>query len=470
MTEVRAFITKLETLAHRDSLAHNSAPPAGGEGAVDNQVRQFFDSLPPLLATISTFGSLLAAGRPVDETAFLAATAEIRSKAETLEFVRISDIAEHTARERDFAAFRRLELRLYEEFSRVAQAIPSGLQGSKFVPAAVMQNWCADHAFDTLIELGQALDEIRKHGGSASHCDGVIELLRLIYHACRHYGMETAAHLSMSLIDLFARARDDETPPDPMLLRIARSFSADLELLVDTVGSGGTPDMALIERLFEEAATVAFSASGTLSSTVIESRLGLPKSFRKVLTPESLKAAVAAMNQGQRFYIVRAALNNDEQAAAKFLEWISTGAASVISNVTVFDGVGTLFDFLLATSLSESQLSEIVGHARPDWRRAQARDGAEQRPAFPDPRARLGAMPKRGERSRGTRRHQPGPRCTRHAGRHRRDRYRAGHDLPDAGRYRFRGCSTDCRGRGGKSRRGLEQGPDCRSDRPGRFC
>ncbi len=249
---------------------------------------------------------------------------------------------------------------MYEELTRIGQAMPSRVQGSKFVPAAVLQNWCADQAFDTLIELGQALEEMRKHPAAGVGCDGVIELLRLICYACRYYGMETAAHLSMSLIDLFARARDDGTPPDPILLSIARTFSADLELLFDTVGNGGTPDMAMIEKLFEEAANAAFTASGGISSTVIESRLGLPKSFRKVLTPESLKAAVAAMNRGERFYIVRAALNSDEQAAAKFLEWINTGAASVISNVTVFDGAGTLFDFLLATPLNESQLAESL--------------------------------------------------------------------------------------------------------------
>ena len=85
--------------------------------------------------------------------------------------------------------------------------------------------------------------------------------------------------------------------------------------------------MAEIEKLFEEAANVTFTASGTPACSVIETRLGLPKSFRKVLTPESLKTAMAALEQGQRFYIVRAALNRDEQVASRFLGWVNSGAA-----------------------------------------------------------------------------------------------------------------------------------------------
>ncbi len=357
--EAQSFVAKVEA----QSLLDGAGMPSAGfmvDGAAGDPVCKFFESLPPLLSSVSRFGSLLVSGNPVDAAGFLAAIGEIGSLAASLELVRIADIAERMAKERQFTPFRRLELRLYEELVSVEQAMPSQLQGSGFVPAAVLQNWSADQAFDTLVDLGCTIEEMRKHVSTAAQCEDVTELLRLIYYACRHYAIETAAHLSMSLIDLFARAREDGVPPDPMLLRIASSFIRDLELLFDTVGSGGTPDVAAIEQLFEEAANVTFTASGTARSSVIETRLGLPKSFRKVLTPESLKAAVAALDRGKRFYIVRAALNRDEQAAAKFLDWINAGAATVISNVTVFDGADTLFDFLLATSLSENELSESL--------------------------------------------------------------------------------------------------------------
>ncbi len=362
--EAESFFAKVAAQTILDTEASVHACVAG-DVAADSPVCKFFESLPPLLSSVSSFGSLLISGNPVDEAGFLIAIAGIGSMATSLEFVRIADIAEQMAKERQFAAFRRLELRLYEELVSVEVELRPHLPEMDFKPAAVLENWCADQAYDTLIDLGHTLERMRKHGGTPEQCEDTADLLRLIYYACRHYDLETAAHLSMSLIDLFARARDDGTCPDPMLLRIASSFIADLELLFDTVGTGGTPDMAEIEKLFEEAANVTFTASGTPSSSVIETRLGLPKSFRKVLTPESLKTAMAALEQGQRFYIVRAALNDDEQAAAGFLGWVNSGAATVVSNVTVFDGASTLFDFLLATSLGENRLAEALAALDP---------------------------------------------------------------------------------------------------------
>ena len=363
--EAQSFVDKVEAQAVLDAGGSSFAGAAGDE-ASGSRVVKFFESLPPLLASVSSFGSLLANGTPLDAAGLLAAVSGIASMATSLEFVRIADIAEQMAKERQFAAFRRLELRLYEELVSVEQAMRPHLGEMDFDPSAVLQNWCADQAYDTLIELDNTLEEMHKHGGNPGHCEDTAGFLRLIYYACRHYSLETAAHLSMSLIDLYARARDEGTPPDPLLLRITGSFLSDLEMLFDTVGSGGTPDMAEIEKLFEEAANVTFTASGTPACSVIETRLGLPKSFRKVLTPESLKTATAALEQGQQFYIVRAALNRDEQVASRFLGWVNSGAATVISNVTVFDNTNTLFDFLLATPLSESELAEALAALDPD--------------------------------------------------------------------------------------------------------
>jgi two-component system chemotaxis sensor kinase CheA len=363
--EAKSFVDKVEAQAVLDA-GESSFANATRDEASGSRIVKFFESLPPLLASVSSFGSLLANGIPLDAAGLLAAVSGIASMATSLEFVRIADIAEQMAKERQFAAFRRLELRLYEELVSVEQAMRPNLGEMDFDPAAVLQNWCADQAYDTLIELDNTLEEMHKHGGNPGHCEDTAGFLRLIYYACRHYSLETAAHLSMSLIDLYARARDEGTPPDPLLLRITGSFLSDLEMLFDTVGSGGTPDMAEIEKLFEQAANVTFAASGTPSCSVIETRLGLPKSFRKVLTPESLKTATAALEQGQRFYIVRAALNRDEQVASRFLGWVNSGAATVISNVTVFDKINTLFDFLLATPLSESELAESLAALDPD--------------------------------------------------------------------------------------------------------
>ena len=72
------------------------------------------------------------------------------------------------------------------------------------------------------------------------------------------------------------------------------------------------------------------------------------------------------MAEGRRFYIVRADINRNEVVASRFLEWIGTGIATAISNVTVFAGDVTLFDFLLATPLDETQLAEAMAVLDPE--------------------------------------------------------------------------------------------------------
>ena len=152
--------------------------------------------------------------------------------------------------ERQFAAFRRLELRLYEELVSVEQAMRHNLEEMNFDPAAVLQNWCADQAL--------------RHSHRTRQYAGGDAQARRQSRALRRYGWVFAPDLSR-LPPLFAgdgsppldvadrpvrRARDEGTPPDPLLLRITGSFLSDLEMLFDTVGSGGTPDMAEIEKLF----------------------------------------------------------------------------------------------------------------------------------------------------------------------------------------------------------------------------
>jgi two-component system chemotaxis sensor kinase CheA len=169
-----------------------------------------------------------------------------------------------------------------------------------------------------------------------------------------------AAQLSMSLLDLFARSADGEGPVDPLLQHITRSFVAATALALDAANVGGRPDMAAFEALFQEAATVNFA-----SSSQIETRLGLPKSFHNVLSPESVEMSLAAIEAGHHFYIVRANLDLDEALARNFLGWISAGAAKVISNVTVFEGDVTLFDFLLSCPLEEAAFARAIATLDP---------------------------------------------------------------------------------------------------------
>ena len=229
----------------------------------------------------------------------------------------------------------------------------------------VLRLACAQGVFETLLALGNALEEIHHHQAVPTHCQEVDGLLHQIYRACCYYGMDTAAHLTMALVDLFARIRSGQMEADGLLIHIVKSFIAAMERVFEVASVGNEPDMAAVEALFQEAAGVAFSAGGTVPSSVIETRLGLPRSFHKVLTPESVNSALGALETGQHFYIVRVDLNRDETVAGQFLEWINTGAATVISNTTVFEGDSTLFDFLLASPLDTGDLSEALATLDP---------------------------------------------------------------------------------------------------------
>ena len=62
---------------------------------------------------------------------------------------------------------------------------------------------------------------------------------------------------------------------------------------------------------------------------------------------------------------MRADLNSNDELANAFSGWISSGEARVISNVTVFQGDATLFDFLLASPLGETALAEAIARLDP---------------------------------------------------------------------------------------------------------
>ena len=145
----------------------------------------------------------------------------------------------------------------------------------------------------------------------------------------------------MSLLDLFARSEDGEAPVGPLLQHITRSFVAAMKLVFDAANAGGRPDMAALRRCSRSRPT-RLSGHRRISRRA----WGCRNPFTTVLSPESVKLSLTELEAGHQFYIVRANLNLDEALAGKFLTWIKSGAATVISNATVFDGDVTLFDFL----------------------------------------------------------------------------------------------------------------------------
>jgi two-component system chemotaxis sensor kinase CheA len=369
LEQAEAAIERLAALAAHDF----GGPPAeaGAAGSAVDPVREFFDALEQPLAALSAVGARLADGQPVAADDLAAVIAAIDALAEPHGFVRLLEMTRRFVDGSRQAPgelkehFRSLEFLLYEELAAIQDAVLADRAGIRVDALSILRNWCAERVFDSLLEIGNALDCLRKQGASAAHCTRINELMRHVYYACQYYGLETASHLSMALVDLFARMLAGEMNPDAVLLRLARSFVADMELVLDSVSSGTAPDLGLIEKLLQEASDAAFVVGGTVSSSQIEARLGLPRTFHKVLTPDSVQAASAALDAGRRFFIVRADLNSNEALSLEFLNWINSGAAQVVSNVTVFEGNRTLWDFLLATPLDAVRLGEALAALDP---------------------------------------------------------------------------------------------------------
>ena len=332
----------------------------------DDPVYVFFDALKKPLNKLSQLGNHLFEidGASTDEIMTLAR--EISELAESYDFVRVADVLNKVITESKSGKeplannFSRLEFLLYEELASIVSSMQ--LDGATLAinPEAVLRSWCVDHVFETLLEMRNALERIRTKAEVQLQCERIVDYMRQVYYACLFYDLETAAHLSMSILDLFARAKAGEMTPDTVLLHIAKSYINDIELIFDAAGSGETPDMAKIEKLLMDASEASFAVSGTASSSQIEARLGLPKSFHKVLTAENVKAVMHGFENNHHFCIIRADLNDDEELAGRFMNWMGSGAAQVISNVTVFQGDRALFDFLISSPLNEVDMIEAL--------------------------------------------------------------------------------------------------------------
>ena len=359
--QAQSVVERLTAIFERDFGGQEFATAEGKPVAAlalpnsADPVRVFFEEIEPILAAISDVDDRLARNEVVDAAELHELTDEIRALSEPQGFERLAGVVEGwRSANIDLDEFRRVKFRFYEELASIADAGLIDRDSMRVWPLAILRSWCAEDASKILLDLGKMLDQLRLGKDGAELCARIRESLHLVFHACSHYDMEVAAQLSMSLLDLFARA-EDGAAIDPLLRHIARSFVTAIAPALDAANAGGRPDMAAVETLFQEAATANFA-----SSSLIEARLGLPKSFHNVLSPESVEMSLAAMEAGHHFYIVRANLDLDEELSRNFLSWISAGAAKVISNVTVFEGDVTLFDFLLSCPLEEAGLAQAI--------------------------------------------------------------------------------------------------------------
>jgi two-component system, chemotaxis family, sensor kinase CheA len=361
-SDVTAVIAAIHTLSGAaDAPPQMVEAAAGAEG--------FFEGIVDPLSTISRLGVSLAVGETPDPERLRHAAQAVKSAADAAGYVRVAAAALALTKAGDRATYRRSELRLYEELAAVESVLPPGSVSAGLSPARLLASWSADHIFDTLDELDAVLEQLRKGQDLHQGLRGLEWLVRLVHHACRHYGLDMASQLAMSLLDLFGRGQAKGQAPDAILMRIARGFVDTLELVFDALREGEPPDTERLEHLFAEATEASFVGSGVMTATAIERRLGLPKEFHRVMSPESIKTASVALAEGRHFHILRADVNSDNDLAEKLFGFIGSGAIQAITNVTVFRGRETLFDFLIATALDVIDLTEALAQMDPGGQR-----------------------------------------------------------------------------------------------------
>jgi two-component system chemotaxis sensor kinase CheA len=364
------LIEALRTRYHQDfETGEASVTPGTGPSDPVAEGKAFFTAMAALYPLIADQGMQMNGAAPCSATERRDLAERIADLAAPRGFVRLVDSAQRLSEQSTGLEYRVAELSLYEELVSVERSLPATIfDDDLMAPSQLLGAWSADHIFETLQSLRLGLDA-RATAPGAGWFPGFETLMRQVHFACLNYRIDTASQLTMALIDLFARVRVDAKTPDVILLQMGRGFVDTMELVFDALDQGDTPDTSRIAKMFEEATNACFVASGVMTAKTIETRLGLPPEFHRVMSPESVKTAHEAIKEGLHFYVLRADLNDDDALAQGFLEWITTGLVRMITNVTVFLDKATLFDFLVASSLEEDRMIERLAMLDPSGSR-----------------------------------------------------------------------------------------------------
>lgn len=360
--DVDDLVEAITALSVSLGAAPRLADPAAGEAG-------FFAAIAEPLSVISRLGISLAVGETPDPVQLEHAAHSVAAAADAEGYVRVVGAAFTLLEAKDRASYRRAELRLYECLADVEDVLQPDALGDAHSPAKLLASWSADHIFDTLDDLDAVLEQLRQGIDLQQGLRGLEWLVRLVHHACKHHDLDMASQLAMSLVDLFGRGQAKGQAPDAILMRIARGFVDTMGLVFDALRQGEPADTARLEQLFAEATEASFTGSGVMTATAVERRLGLPKEFHRVLSPESARTASQALTDGKNFHILRADVNSDNDLAEALFTFIGSGAIQAITNVTVFRGHETLFDFLIATALDVVDLTEALARMDPGGRR-----------------------------------------------------------------------------------------------------
>lgn len=362
-----ALLDALRALYRKD-VSSDDAPEASDSTDTDGtDISALFAALGDLYPEIAEQGTTMRSDTPREDAARRDLSTRLGALIEPYDFIRLQDAVEALATAAPGSAYQAAELALYEELLAVERTVPKDVFSQGLIaPSQILGTWCADHVFETLLSLRKGLED-RTRSGNDWFPD-FETLMRQVHHACLNFKIDTASQLTMSLIDLFSRIRIENQTPDVILLQMGRGFVDTMELVFDALDQGDTPDTSRIEQMFEEASNVCFVASGMVSAKSIETRLGLPPEFHRVMSPESAKSAHTAIEDGMHFFVLRADLNDHDELAQGFFEWVTSDLVRMITNVTVFLDNATLFDFLIASSLDEDKVLERLALLDPSGR------------------------------------------------------------------------------------------------------
>lgn len=372
---------------YRQNISSEEDVPASVDSleSESNDIGSMFAALGDLYSEIAEQGMMMRSDTPRDQAARKDLSARIRRLIEPFGFIRLLDAVEALATAPAGTNYQEAELHFYEELLGIERTAPQGIFSQDLIaPSKILGTWCSDNVFETLLALRLGLDD-RSCSGK-DWFPGFETLMRQVHYACLYFKIDTASQLTMSLIDLFSRIRTEDQTPDVILLQMGRGFVDTMELVFDALDQGDTPDTSRIEQMFEEATNICFVASGVVTAKSIETRLGLPPEFHRVMSPESAKSAHVAIEDGLHFYVLRADLNDHDDLAQSFFEWITSGLVRMITNVTVFLNNATLFDFLVASTLEEDQMIERLmlidplGHNLSMVRVLQVKEATEPEP------------------------------------------------------------------------------------------
>lgn len=312
---------------------------------------------------VATFDTRLSSGEHTSEQELQDLADKVSRYCEKLGFTRAADVASRLNSAKDIEKFRATQLKFFEEIASIEDLLPDEDLDNVKLPSELLNEWCADNISDTLDQILEVLNAFikeKEHGQLFRRYD---RLVRQCYHTCQHYKMATGVHLALALVDLFSRAWQSGSAPATMTLRLSFSFVDKTRPIFDKKLRGEDCDLDPLDRLFEEALTAIYAQNGTVSARTVEKRLSLPEVFRNILSPESVSTAMTSIQNGMHFYILRTDLQNDEEKAQGFFDWIRDSGVRMITNVTIFKDEVVLFDFLIAGHIAQDvlvqQLSEI---------------------------------------------------------------------------------------------------------------